>query len=100
VDIDGMVASGSLDGAIRGNGVRLRNATLSDGGAGVRGGQKATIESSTITGHANEGVEARRIRLVGSTVTGNGLDLHAEHALVLAGSTCETSSGLGVCSAD
>ncbi len=100
VDIDGMVASGSLAHAIRGSDVRLRNAILSDGGAGVAGGKKATIESSTITGHADEGVSARRIKLVGSTVTGNGLDLLAEKALVLDGSTCGTSNGLGVCSAD
>lgn len=100
VDVDGMVASGSLGGAINSNSTRLRNATLTDGGVGISGGNTATIESSSITGHADEGVMARKIKLIGSTVTGNGLDLRGEKAQVLAGSTCGTSNGLGVCTAD
>jgi hypothetical protein len=99
VDVDGMVASGSLDAAVRGNTVRLRNAALAGGGVGVAGGNAATNESTTNTGYAATGVAARRIRLVDSAVTGNGLDLHAEHVR-LVGSTCETSSGLGICTAD
>lgn len=100
VDIDGMVASGSVDAAINSNATRLRNATLTDAGAGIDGGNHATVEDSNITGHADEGVMARKIKLVRSTVTGNGLDLRAEKAQVLEGSTCGTSNGLGVCTAD
>lgn len=99
-DVDGMVASGSLSGVIRANAVRLRHASLTGGGAGVHGGKKATIENSIITGYAEEGVQAQRITLVASTVTGNGLDLHAQKARLFDGSTCGTSSGLGVCTAD
>lgn len=100
VDIDGMVASGSLSGAINSNSTRLRNALLTGGGVGIDGGNHATVEDSSITGHAGEGVMARKVKLIGSTVTGNGLDIRAEKAQVLEGSTCGTSSGLGVCTDD
>jgi hypothetical protein len=100
VYIDGMTASGAFSSIVQGDAVRLRNATLTDAGRGVSGGKKVTIESSVVTGHTEEGVRARRVRLVGSTVTGSALDIHAERLQLLDGSTCGTSNGLGVCTAD
>jgi hypothetical protein len=53
-----------------------------------------------VTGHTGTAVEAERITLMDSTVTGNGLDLDADRRPKLTRSSCDTSNGWGVCAND
>jgi hypothetical protein len=58
-----------------------------------------TLTDSVVTGRSETAIQASRIKLFGSTVTGNGLDLHADYRPRLdESSTCQT--GWGVCTND
>ena len=106
VKIDGVTASGYSRFAPYARTVRLTNASLTDGTEaigevpGVSLTRGVTLTNSVVTGHSGTAIRAQHIKLVGSSVTGNALDLHADFPPRLVSSTCETSNGWGVCSND
>ena len=112
VKIDGVTASGYRTFAQTPRTVRLANASLTGGERAIRDFSddpcisrcprtaQVTMTDSVVTGHSGSAIKANRIRLIRSTVTGNGLDLQAEHRPRLRDSTCQTSNGWGVCTND
>jgi len=100
VRIDGFTASGYTIAAIQGTrDVRLTAANLTGGERGVQG-QTVRLVDSTISGHSDVGVQAISLLAVGSTITGNTLDLRVEKRVKLEDTTCDTSNGWGVCAND
>ena len=99
VKIDGVTASGYFAQSART--VKLANASLAGGTTAISEVTRAvTLTNSVVTGHSGTAIRAQHIKLVGSSVTGNALDLHADFPPRLVSSTCETSNGWGVCSND
>jgi hypothetical protein len=100
VRIDGMTATNYADVAIAAHKkVDVSNASFSGGNRAIQT-IKARVTNSQITGHGVAGITAQRMRVIGSTVTGNLLDLESETRPDLESTTCDTSNGWGVCSND
>jgi hypothetical protein len=95
--LDGVTATGYSDRGISGVTVKLRNASLTGGAYGVVAAH-GRVESSVITGSSIAGIHATFLKVIGSTVTGNALDLQSEHRPRVEDTTCDTSNGWGVCS--
>jgi len=79
--------------------MKLMNASLTGGVHGIDA-HAVNLTDSVVTGHSDTAVDASRITLNGSTITGNALDLRADHRPRLKNSTCQRSNGWGVCTND
>ena len=70
------IKNGTIEGAdysgITGDRVTVENVTIRDHGRGIEGGRRVKVIGSTITGNELAGVFAKVINVEASTITGNG----------------------------
>jgi hypothetical protein len=97
--IDGFTASGYVHDAVYGAKAEVMHAALAGGERGIAA-SKVRVEASSITGHSAAGIDAGQLKITGSTVTANTLDLKSAKRPKVATTICDTSNGWGVCAND